>query len=170
MRCNGSDVFCGSQQVNDANKNLAGPNPTPSNALLKAEDSPRKVFKNDNKANIKVIGTASGAAAFGIAAVVSEKEIRQHQLAANLWSLHYTRRQSQPLVEVAWPAPSFHLGQQQTAATSRCRRSRRAPRTSTSPCQSSRTTIASFAVGKSTALAFLAGGAGGFLYLLLLQR
>ncbi|GAB2222576.1 hypothetical protein Drorol1_Dr00016695 [Drosera rotundifolia] len=32
------------------------------------------------------------------------------------------------------------------------------------------TTIASFAAGESTALAFLAGGAGGFLYLLLLQR
>ncbi|GAB2221152.1 hypothetical protein Droror1_Dr00012321 [Drosera rotundifolia] len=70
MRCNGSNVFCGSQQVNDANKNLAGPNPTPSDALLKAEGSPRKVFKNDNKANIKVIGAASGAIAFGIATVV----------------------------------------------------------------------------------------------------
>ncbi|GAB2230838.1 hypothetical protein Droror1_Dr00015132 [Drosera rotundifolia] len=58
-------------KVNDANKNLAGPNPTPSDALLKAEGSPRKVFKNDNKANIKVIGAASGAAAFGIAVVVS---------------------------------------------------------------------------------------------------
>ncbi|KAL9271942.1 Receptor-like protein [Drosera capensis] len=63
---NGLEIF----KVNDANKNLAGPNPTPSDALLKAEESQRKDFKNDNKANIKVIGAASGAAAFGIAAVV----------------------------------------------------------------------------------------------------
>ncbi|GAB2282182.1 hypothetical protein Dimus_016733 [Dionaea muscipula] len=64
---NGLEIF----KVNDANKNLAGPNPTPSEALLKAEESQRQEFKNDsNKTNIKIIGAASGAAAFGIAAVV----------------------------------------------------------------------------------------------------
>ncbi|GAB4830589.1 hypothetical protein Ancab_020355 [Ancistrocladus abbreviatus] len=55
----------------DGNKNLAGPNPTPSDALLKAEESQRKNFHHDGtKPNIKVIGAASGAAAFGLAAVV----------------------------------------------------------------------------------------------------
>ncbi|GAB2295824.1 hypothetical protein Dimus_029978 [Dionaea muscipula] len=58
-------------------KNLAGPNPTPSEALLKAEESQRQAFTNDsNKENIKVIGAASGAAAFGVAAVVC---IAMHQ-------------------------------------------------------------------------------------------
>ncbi|GAB4841789.1 hypothetical protein Ancab_022513 [Ancistrocladus abbreviatus] len=54
----------------DGNKNLAGPNPTPSDALLEAEESQRKNFhQDDKKHNIKVIGAASGAAAFGLAAV-----------------------------------------------------------------------------------------------------
>ncbi|GAB2295827.1 Receptor-like protein kinase ANXUR1 [Dionaea muscipula] len=70
---NGLEIF----KVNDGKKNLAGPNPTPSEALLKAEESQRQAFTNDsNKENIKVIGAASGAAAFGVAAVVC---IAMHQ-------------------------------------------------------------------------------------------
>ncbi|KMT06112.1 hypothetical protein BVRB_7g162840 [Beta vulgaris subsp. vulgaris] len=62
---NGMEVF----KVSDGNKKLAGPNPTLSEALVKAEKEKRENFTKD-KSNINVIGAASGvAAAFGLATV-----------------------------------------------------------------------------------------------------
>ncbi|GMH25748.1 hypothetical protein Nepgr_027591 [Nepenthes gracilis] len=64
---NGLEIF----KVNDGNKNLGGPNPVPSGAMLKAEESQRQAFEDDStKPNLKMIGAASGAAAFGLAAVL----------------------------------------------------------------------------------------------------
>ncbi|KAJ8424462.1 hypothetical protein Cgig2_016229 [Carnegiea gigantea] len=63
---NGLELF----KLSDGNKNLAGPNPIPSEALVKAEEN-RKDFKAEDNSNIKVIGAASGvAAAFGVLAAV----------------------------------------------------------------------------------------------------
>ncbi|KAL9227873.1 hypothetical protein vseg_003514 [Gypsophila vaccaria] len=63
---NGLEVF----KVGDGNKNLAGPNPTPSEALVKADEMRSEFIKD--KPNIKVIGTATGvAAAFGIATALA---------------------------------------------------------------------------------------------------
>ncbi|XP_021760146.1 receptor-like protein kinase ANXUR1 [Chenopodium quinoa] len=64
---NGLEMF----KVSDGNKNLAGPNPSPSEALVKADKEKRENFTKD-KPNINVIGAASGvAAAFGLATVLA---------------------------------------------------------------------------------------------------
>ncbi|CAO2839701.1 unnamed protein product [Amaranthus hypochondriacus] len=64
---NGLEVF----KVCDGNKNLAGPNPSPSEALVKAEQEKRKNFSKD-VTRINVIWPASGvAAAFGLATVLA---------------------------------------------------------------------------------------------------
>ncbi|KNA11444.1 hypothetical protein SOVF_135110, partial [Spinacia oleracea] len=62
---NGLEMF----KVSDGNKNLAGPNPTLSEALAKVVKEKREDFSKD-KPNINAIGAASGvAAAFGLATV-----------------------------------------------------------------------------------------------------
>ncbi|GLT95154.1 hypothetical protein SLE2022_128520 [Rubroshorea leprosula] len=60
---NGIEVF----KMSDANKNLAGPNPQPSDLLLKAEREPKRTFKP----NLHIIGSAAGGAAvFGLVAAL----------------------------------------------------------------------------------------------------
>lgn len=61
---NGLEIF----KINDAHRNLAGPNPQPSAMLVKAEEVSKSFDNKSRKA--QVIGAAGGAAAVGLVAAI----------------------------------------------------------------------------------------------------
>lgn len=64
---NGLEIF----KISDANKNLAGPNPTPSDMLVKAEAQAAREFVSDKQSSTSVIGvSAGGVVAAGLAAAI----------------------------------------------------------------------------------------------------
>ena len=117
---NGLEVF----KISNSDKSLAGPNPTPSEMMVKAEEA--RAFASDTtKSSTSVIGvSAGGVAAAGLAAAIflvlyqRKNRVSRTEARTNSWLPLYGNSHSTSKSTISGPSTSSHVS---TMAASLCR-------------------------------------------------